>query len=123
MKYVIWSVKNVGGYMRKKDFDRIGVECLTCHDKREIINPLLPIMPYSPKKIACPDCWDLFGREDVQAMRSNGPAVVEAEFEAETEEEAREKFDQWYDSIPRPDECCDICKKDGCQICFPFAAD
>ena len=32
-----------------------------------------------------------------------------AEFEAETSDEAREKFDAWDDAQPRPEERCCVC--------------
>lgn len=37
------------------------------------------------------------------------PVESLAEFEAETSDEAREKFDAWDDAQPRPEERCPVC--------------
>ena len=47
---------------------------------------------------------------DLHGWFAFGEAVtMVAEFEAESSDEAREKFDAWDEALPRPEERCSVC--------------
>lgn len=47
---------------------------------------------------------------DMHGWSVYGEVITEiASFEAETSDEAREKFDAWDDAQPRPEERCEVC--------------